>query len=171
MRLSNWLLVIAIAGFPAAARALAGPLQQQPPRPVREEAFQMTQAYLISNLQSGLGLNDTEFAKVVPLVKAVQSARRQLFEERADRLRKLRQLLASGTATEGSIDETLRHVKETETKGPERLRGAIGALDAALTPIQQAKYRVLEADVEARMRRLLTRGHRGRRGAREDQQP
>ena len=37
------------------------------------------------------------------------------------------------------------------------------ALDAALTPLQQAKYRLLELEVEQRMRDLMNRVREGRR--------
>ena len=120
----------------------------------------MIEAYLVSNVQTSLGLTDTEFNKVLPLVRQVQTARRQHAEQRSDRLRALRELLASGKATEPAVQEALKGVREAEFEGPDRVRSAMQSLDAALTPLQQAKYRVLESDVESRIRRLLARGLR-----------
>jgi Spy/CpxP family protein refolding chaperone len=127
---------------------------------VRDEAFRMIEAYLVSNVQTSLGLTDDEFNKILPLVRQVQAARRLQAELRSERLRALRELLASGTATETAVQETLKGVREAEVEGPDRVRSAMQSLDAALTPLQQAKYRVLESDVESRIRRLLTRGLR-----------
>ncbi len=132
----------------------------------REGMFRLADAYLERHLQESLGLTDDEFARAVPLVREVQASRRQFFEERASRLRVLRDILASGTATEAAVEDALRAVQDSETNGPARLGKAIAALDQALTPLQRAKYRVFEAEVEARIRRLLVPGGRydGRHG-------
>lgn len=147
--------------------ALATSLGAQPAkadRPVRDEAFKMIEAYLISNLEESLSLSSDQFSRAVPLVKQVQAERRNAAEERASRMRALRQLLASGTATEGTVSASLADLRRAEQDGPARLRKVMEALDATFTPLQQAKYRVLEADVEAKIRRLLTRGARENRG-------
>ncbi len=127
-------------------------------RSLRDETFRIAEAYLISHLQESLALTDDEFTRVMPLVRQVQAARRRSAEERGDRLRQLRQLLASNTATPPSVEAALAGAREAEVEGPARVRKAMEALDGALTPLQQAKYRVFEFEVETRIRRLLTRG-------------
>ena len=43
---------------------------------LRDETFRLMDAYLISNLQESLGLTDEQFVKALPLVKKLQSDRR-----------------------------------------------------------------------------------------------
>jgi Spy/CpxP family protein refolding chaperone len=138
-------------------------------RPAREEAFRMVDAYVMSNLQESLGLTDEQFAKAVPLVKKLQTERRESLVQRTRKVREMRRLLREGGASEAQVVELLREVKRLEQEGAEATRRNAAALDAILTPIQQAKFRVLELEVEQRMRELVRRaGPRpGGRGPRE----
>ncbi len=117
----------------------------------------MVDAYLVSNLQEGLALTDEQFAKVLPLVRKLQAERREYFLARGRRMRELRQVLREGGASEATVVERLNALKAIEETGPSRIRQDLSALDAVLTPVQQAKYRVLEGDVEQRMRELIRR--------------
>ena len=169
MKRSLMLATLLAVGSGGAA-ALA---QEEPPaaadRPGREEAFRMVDAYLVSNLQEGLGLSDEQFAKAIPLVKKVQAERRQYLLERTRTVREMRRLLRQGGATEAQLLDLLKQLNALDAEGPSRTRTNVAALDAVLTPLQQAKYRILEADVEQRMRELMNRARpRGapREGAR-----
>ena len=135
-------------------------------RAARDEAFKMVDAYLVSNLQESLGLDDAQFAKAIPLVKRLQGERRSYFVERTRTVRELRRLLRQGGASEAEVLDLLRQLKTLDAEGPARTRKNLDALDALLTPIQQAKFRVLEMDVEQRMRELMNRAH-PRPGARQ----
>ena len=66
-------------------------------------------------------------------------------------------LFESGGATESRIAEMMTDLKTMETQGPARLRRDVDALDSLLTPVQQAKLRILEAQVERRIRGLMAR--------------
>ena len=124
----------------------------------------MVDAYVVSNLQESLGLSDEAFVRVLPLVKKLQTSRREHLLSRSHLLRELRRELASGTATEAEVRETLRQLKEVETGGSERVRLGMSDLDAALSPLQQAKFRLLELEVEQRMRELMGRARPRVRG-------
>jgi Spy/CpxP family protein refolding chaperone len=126
-------------------------------RPGRTEAFKMVDAYVISNLQESLGLTDEQFAKAVPLVQKLQTERRQYLVERTRRIREMRRLLHQGGASEAHLLDLLRQVKALDSEGPDAMRRNLEALDAVLTPLQQAKFRVLELEVEQRMRELVRR--------------
>jgi hypothetical protein len=154
----------------AAASALA---QEQPttPRAAREEAFRMVDAYVLSNLQESLGLSDEQFARAIPLVKTLQRERREYLVERGRLVREMRRLLQQGGAVEPQVLELLKQAKALDAEGPERSRRGLEALDALLTPLQQAKYRVLESEVEQRMRELLSRARSARPGQRQRAQP
>ena len=58
--------------------------------------------------------------------------------------------------------EALDSFKALQTSGPAGIRERMEALDAVLTPLQQAKYRVFEVEVEHRMRDLMRRSRRDR---------
>ena len=166
--ISRLLLSVVLVLGAGGARALA---QEDPhaaaDRPPREEAFKMVDAYVVSNLQESLGLDDGQFAKAIPLVKRLQAERRAYFTERTRTVREMRRLLRQGGATEAQVLELLKQLKALDADGPAQTRRNLDALDALLTPVQQAKYRVLEADVEQRMRELMNRA-RSRQGGRPD---
>jgi uncharacterized protein (DUF2236 family) len=123
----------------------------------------MVDAYIVANLQESLGLSDRQYAEVIPLVKRLQTQRRDYFESRWQAQRELRRLLRSGSATEAQVETALEKLKQIEADGPEKVRRALASLDSALTPLQQAKYRVFELDVEQRLRELMRRARRNNR--------
>ena len=122
----------------------------------------MVDAYVIANLQESLGLDDATYEKAIPLVNKLQKTRRKFYGERGRKQREMRRLLRSGTATEAQVLELLESYKGLEIEGPEDIRKQMSELDALLTPLQQAKYRVFEVEVEHRMRDLMRRGRRER---------
>jgi hypothetical protein len=164
-------LLLTIALALGAGRALAQEGHSPPgDRPGRDEAFRMVDAYLVSNLQESLGLTDDQFAKAIPLVKKVQAERREFLMERTRTVREMRRLLRQGGATEAQLLDLLKQLNALDADGPARTRANLAALDAVLTPLQQAKYRVLETEVEQRMRELMNRV-RPRATPRQGQRP
>ena len=126
-----------------------------PERP-RDEAFKMIDAYIVSNLQESLDLTDDQFVKVLPLVKRLQTDRRAAIQRRQQALMELRRLLASGEATEPRVADLLQQVKSAEAEEPTVLRRDRDAIDGVLSPVQQAKFRVLEVEVEHKIRELMS---------------
>jgi Spy/CpxP family protein refolding chaperone len=131
------------------------------PRPPREDVFQMVDAYFIDNLKDRLDLTDDQLARLLPRVKQLQGDRRALAQRRFRAMHELRAALRSGTATEASVEELLRDMKAVETEEPVALRRHRDAIDAVLTPVQQAKFRLLEVEVERRVRQALSRPRGG----------
>ncbi len=149
-----------LTGVLLASGALASAQEDAPPsggplRP-REEAFRMIDAYLVSNLQESLGLSDEQFVRLLPMVKRLQNDRRQLAQRRQRALQEMRKLLQSGAATEGRLEELLRELKAVEGEQPSVVRRDLDAIDGVLTPVQQAKYRILELEVERKIRDVMT---------------
>jgi Spy/CpxP family protein refolding chaperone len=142
---------------------------QPPPEPGGDrgpgggEAVKMIDAYVISNLQESLGLTDDQFAKLVPLVKRLQTERREAMRNRMRTLRDMRQLLQSGSATEAQVQEKLAALKDLESEDPRRGRQTMESIDAMLSPIQQAKFRVFEAEVGQKLRELMGQMREDRR--------
>jgi hypothetical protein len=128
----------------------------------REEAFRMVDAYIVANIQESLGLDEETYARIIPVVTKLQKVRRQFWEERRREEKKLRHLLRSGTATEAEVETHLTSLKALEVEGPRQIRRQMDELDALLTPLQQAKYRVFEGEVEDRLRELLRKARRDR---------
>lgn len=128
------------------------------PRPgarPRDEAFKMVDAYVLSNLQESLSLSDDQFVKLLPLVKRLQSERRAFAEKRHQALRDLRRQLKAGTATEAQVGQALRELKKLESDEPAALHRNMEAIDGALEPLQQAKFRVLQIEVELKIREIM----------------
>lgn len=147
------------------ARRQGGPPDREP----REELFKIVDAYVVSNLQESLGLTDDQFVKLLPAVRRLQSVRREFAEKRRDRLSEIRHLLESGTGTEARIAELMKDVKVTESEAPGAVAREIDAVDSQLTPVQQAKFRLMEVRFEQRLREYLRRGQGGGpRGRRPD---
>ena len=153
------------------ARAAAAQEDAPAARNPREEAFRMVEAYVVSNMQESLGLRDEQFAKAIPLVKKLQRDRRDYLLERGRLMREMRRLLRQGGAVEPQVTELLKQAKALEAEGPERTRRDLEALDALFTPVQQAKYRVLESEVEQRTRELMNRARAARPGQRPKNVP
>lgn len=147
MRTAAAFLLVAFAAGSAGAQA--------PARRPREEAFKMVEAYVVSNLQESLGLTDDQFARLLPHVKRLQKDRRDLAQKRGRALSDLRRLLESGAATEPRVGELMKEVKAAEAEQAETVRKDMDAIDGALTPVQQAKFRLLEVEVERKIRALM----------------
>jgi hypothetical protein len=139
-------------GPPGRRQGAQGP--NQPDRP-REELFKMIDAYVVSNMQESLSLSDEQFVKLLPLVKRLQTDRRAFAERRMRALVELRRSFDSGSATDARVNELLKELKAVEAEEPPTLRKHLDAIDAALSPVQQAKYRILEVEVERRLRELM----------------
>ncbi len=131
--------------------------------PARDEAFRMIDAYIVSNLQESLGLTDEQFVKALPLVKRLLSERRDITMRRRETLREMRQMFQAGTATEGRVADRLREVKALEAEEGDKTRRNLEALDTALTQLQQAKFRVMEVEIEQKIRELLSQVRERRR--------
>lgn len=127
------------------------------------EAARMIDAYVLSNLQESLSLTDDQYAKLVPLVKRLQTERREAMRSRMRAVREMRQLLQSGSATEAQVQERLLALKELENEDPRRGQKTMESIDAMLSPIQQAKFRVFEAEVGQKLRELMGQMREDRR--------
>jgi len=157
-------LALALAGQAGSERAPGAAGRGADARGPREEAFKMIDAYVLSNLQESLDLTDDQFARLMPLVKRLQTDRRAMVLRRTQPMMELRRLLASGGATEPRVRDLLAQIKSAETEEPAVLRKDRDAIDAALSPIQQAKFRVLEMEVEHKIRELMAQVRAPRRG-------
>jgi Spy/CpxP family protein refolding chaperone len=154
-----------------ACAALAPAEDAKPPasqsgdeRTLREDVNEVVDALLVMKVQERIGLSDEQFSKLVPLIKKQQRERREVESRRFHALGEMRRLFASGTATESRVVELLRDLKAAEADLPVVLRRNMDAIDALLTPLQQAKYRILDAEVGRHVRELRWRARERRHG-------
>jgi len=147
----------------AVAAADEGAPDGQSPRPPREEIYRMVDTYLADHLQENLGLSDEQLHRVLPLVRKLNTDRRRLAERRIRALHEMRRMMKAGKANDPRIAELLQQVRTAEAEEPVAVRMGHDAIDAVLTPVQQAQYRVLESEVEHRMRRVMGRVRAERR--------
>jgi hypothetical protein len=150
-----WRVAVCLLVLPAGV-ASAQQARRPAERP-RDELYKFVDAYIVSNLQESLALSDEQFVKVLPLVKKLQADRRSFVERRHGLMKEMRELLEAGQASEVRIKDLLQQLKALENEEPGTLRRDADALDAALSPVQQAKVRILEVQVEQKMRELLSR--------------
>ena len=141
----------------AVAAADEGPPEAESPRPPREEIYRMVDTYLADHLQESLGLSDEQLNRVLPLVRKLHTDRRRLAERRIRALHEMRRMVKAGKANDPRVAELLHQVKTAEVEEPVAVRAGHDAIDAVLTPVQQAQYRVLESEVEHRMRQVMGR--------------
>jgi hypothetical protein len=109
------------------------------------------------NLEEALGLSPEEAGRLLPLVKKLQTDRRRLVERRHETIGEMRGLLQSGTATEAQIAERMKEIRNIEAEEPLVLVKDRKAIDDVLSVVQQAKFRVLEVEVEQKLRDLARR--------------
>jgi hypothetical protein len=151
MRRSWFLVLAAAAALPAFGQ---GPPPPGPGGP--HEVFKMIDAYLLANVQDALGLGDEQGAKVVPLVLKLQGDRRNFHRRRHKALGEMKKQLGSGTATEAQIADQMKALRALEGEELDTLRKDLEAVDKELTVVQQAKFRILEREVEHKIQTLIT---------------
>jgi Spy/CpxP family protein refolding chaperone len=140
----------------------AGDARARPGRGLRDEVYEMLDAYLVMKVQERLDLTNEQLIKFMPLIRKQQFERRGMEHKRFRLLMDMRELLASGSAREERIVALLRDVKTVEAELPVIARRNMDAIDAVLTPVQQAKYRLLEVEIDRRLRELRHSAHERR---------
>ncbi len=140
--------------------------QQGQARPA-DEAFKMIDAYLIANIQESLELTDEQFVKLLPMIKRQQSERREFTQKRQRALRELNMAVRQGH-TEEQVVAALDRLKQLDVEIFEARNQRYAGIDAELSSLQQAKFRIFESEVERRMRDLMRRV-RGQQQPRERQ--
>ena len=181
MRRSSLLALLAAGLMALPAGADDPPAERRGPGPGpgpgkggHHEAFKMIDAYLLANVEEALGLNSEQSAKVVPLVLKLQRDRRELQRRRGRALGEMKKLLGSGSATEARVSEEMKALRALEAEEQATIREDVEAIDKELDIVQQAKYRILEREVERRIQGLIFEHRkkvlmeRGERGPRPD---
>jgi len=153
-------IAVLLAALPLSAPAQEPEGEEATPRQ-QEEAFRMVDAYIVAHMQESLGLDDAQFARMIPLVKSIQATRRDLARRRRQTLRQLQRELRTGRAAEADVARLVDALRALRDEEHRSLTRAYAAIDAELDPIQQGRFRIMEVEVERRIRELLMRVRRG----------
>ena len=173
MKLAVWLIVMALA---APAFAQAGrqqgrvPPRQQDNRDSRgaqpaddlspAQLHQLFDAMLVMQAQNALSLNDQQYAQFVTRVKSLQDVRRRNQQERMRVINELQRLTNPRNpkpAAEADVTPRLEALQEIESRAAGELRRAYDGVDEVLNPLQRARFRVLEEQIERRKLELVGR--------------
>ena len=83
--------------------------------------------------------------------------RHKLARKKGETLREMARLLRRGLATEARLAELMKELKDVEAEEYATTTRDLAAIEAVLDPVQQAKYRVYQMEVERRIRELMGR--------------
>jgi hypothetical protein len=125
------------------------------------EIQRLFEAYETMQAQDALHLTDAQYPMFLPRMKALQDARRRGTADRARLVASLARLTAPGAQSdESQIRAELKALDEAEARSRDEVRQATDALNQVLDVRQQARFRVLEEQMERRKVELLTRARR-----------
>lgn len=160
--------LLAVARWTAAAQEPAPPLGVGPdPADLRPAEIQrLFDAYFVMEAQQSLGLSDTQYPTFLTRLRTLQDTRRRHLAGRAAILADLGRMTAprlARPADEGAIRERLTALQELESRSAAENRKAMSELDALLDPRQQARFRVVESQIEQRKLELMLRARQNAR--------
>jgi hypothetical protein len=124
------------------------------------EIQRLFDAYLIIEAQQALQLTDQQYPQFLARLKGLQDLRRRHQQERMQLLMQLQRLTNPRVPPPGDetmIKERLTALQELESRTATELKKASAGVDEVLTLRQQARFRVLEEQVERRKLELLMR--------------
>ena len=125
------------------------------------EIQQLFDAYMVMQAQQELQLSDAQFASFLNRVRALQEVRRRGQMQRNRMLQELRRLSQGGSDDE--LKTTLERFAELEKRSAAEVLEAFENVDEVLDLRQQARFRLLEQQMERRKLDLLMRARQGNR--------
>lgn len=126
------------------------------------ELQRLFDAYVLVQAQDTLKLDEAQYAKFLPRLRALQEVRRRSQTERARLVQDLRQLVQRG-GDNGQIAERLKGLRELEARTFDEVRRAADDLDDVLEPVQRARLRIFQEQMERRQLDLLMRARQAAR--------
>lgn len=133
------------------------------------ELQRLFDAYVAVQAQDVLQLTDAQYPQFLTRWRVLQDVRRRAQAERARIIADLRRLSDRGRAeatARDQIADRLRALRELESRRQSEEQRAIEQIDEVLEPVQQARLRVLEEQMERRKLELLVRARQSARARR-----
>ncbi len=127
------------------------------------EVQQMFDAMTLMQAEQVLKLSDAQYPTFVTRLRALQQQRRRYQQERRQLIQQLSKLTAPAVDSidEAQVKDRLKALADLDTRGAADVRAAYAALDEILNVRQQARFRVLEEQIERRKFDLLSRARQG----------
>lgn len=126
------------------------------------EIQKLFDAYIVVEAQRALELSDAQYPQFIARLRTMQDTRRRNQQERMRLMGQLQRLTAprAPAAEAGVLEGLLKTLQELESRNAAEMRKAFNELDQVLDVRQQARFRVLEEQVERRKIELLMRARR-----------
>lgn len=123
------------------------------------EIQQMFDAYFLVQAQEALQLRDDQYPQFLTRLRALQAIRRRAENQRRQNVNQIRRMLqaADGRVDENALKDRLKALHDLETSGAAEVRQARDSVDEVLDVRQQARFRVLEEEMERRQMELVMR--------------
>ncbi len=123
-------------------------------------------AYALMQAQETLQLNESQYPQFLTRLKALQAVRRRAQADHARIVQQLRRLVQrSGQGGQrDEIVEQIRALREADARAAADVAAASDSLDEILDPVQQAKLRIFDEQMERRKLELLMRARQAARG-------
>lgn len=165
--------VLSIGVSTAGAQDARGPRAQRTPAvPALAELQRLFDAYVLVQAEEQLQLNDQQYPQFLSRVRTLQEVRRGNQQQRNRLVLELQRLsVGRGKGSDSAIKVRLKALQELEVRSAEEVRKAYEAVDEVLDLRQQARFRVLEEQMERRKLELLTRARGANRPGRADAEP
>jgi hypothetical protein len=149
-----------------ARRAVQNAVPDAAPGVSQGELQRLFDAYVLMQAQETLQLSDAQYPRFLTRLRALQEVRRRTLVERTRVIQELRRIVqgrAEG-ADAARLPERLKTLRDIEARAAVEIRDAADRLDEVLEPLQQARWRILEEQMERRKLDLLMRARQNNRG-------
>ena len=162
------LLVAVLAMFASAATVLAqgavGPPLDSAPDLRPGEIQRLFDAMLMADAQQALALSEKQYPNFITRLRTLQDTRRANLGQRVKLMADLQRLSnpRATTPDDAALKERLSALQELESRSAAELRSAYNQIDEVLDLRQQARFRVLEEQLERRKLELLMRARQNR---------
>jgi hypothetical protein len=154
-----------VAALGATAAAQPGFQAAPPPQAPTEsmspaELNRLFDAMLVMQAQEALSLSEQQYGAFLGRLRTLQDTRRRNQQERNRLMSELQKMTSPRQpepAAEADVKQRLTALQELESRSAAETRRAYNAIDEVLNPLQQARFRVLEEQIERRKLELVTR--------------
>ena len=156
-------LLVAIPGVsaqqtPPAGRATKAAAAGRGDQLAAGEVQRLFDAWLIIQAQDALKLDDDQFVRFLPKLRALQETRRRHEAEHNQLVGELnRMTVPTATFDEALVRDKLKAIQDVDGRAAADIRKAYDAVDALLDVRRQARFRVFELQMERRKLDLLLR--------------
>lgn len=165
---TGWIVVAGLLALavptPVAAQAPGRLPAERPADLSPAEIQRLFDAMLVSEAEQALALTDRQYPEFLVRLRTLQETRRTNLGQRLRLMADLQRLSNPRNTQfdEAALKQQLAALQELESRSAAELRRAYNAIDEVLDVRQQARFRVLEEQLERRKIELLMRARQNR---------